>query len=519
MFLFEISRMQKLKQILKVIFIIPFSIGNPDAQSSNATDGSVSAAILFSCLVSIILVVVGTFSGLHRFNETSMKVIWGLIATLVTIATINILLIFSRIHGRQNPITSMKDDRDASSQLQLKFLWLFGLGLILRTSLTIATNVDCFAKGGSQVVDVASAISSFVMIVFILLVIGLITFMKKRVFLRVSWIYFSIGAVLLANASVWLNFATVGIFGILHQSVYNNVSTNYTIRNNTFNYCFLHSEIRLFSTEIQPYLFQISLDFLLLATLFIVKTLPALQDPDINKSVRNVHEEIRSNILNHRRTGIVSIVIGIILHIPFFVMALVIRFVFLGNLNILREIWQIGVIVQKSVMLLIILAAFSHMGERSSDPCAWKFSSSDCILLTCCGGKIVVHTFEILVTTANRVLLCKGILNLVFYFYHTLYILVSRRSVQAALMQSRVSIFVHVLLFTLNITQWTTTAFVLSVEGNYVLNEGVEGLFPNPVVWKVLQYIIIPFTLYYDFQSAMHFYGILPNFRFETKAF
>lgn len=90
--------------------------------------------------------------------------------------------------------------------------------------------------------------------------------------------------------------------------------------------------------------------------------------------------------------------------------------------------------------------------------------------------------------------------------------MITRRSAQTAINQSNVSVCVHVLLFTLNITQWTTTTFILSVEGNYVLNEGVGRLFENRLVWEMLQYTIIPFTLYYDFQSAMHFYSILPNF-------
>ena len=509
--------MQRLNKILKVLFIVPFSIGNPDVQSSNSLDSSDSVVVLFSCLVSIIIVVVGTFSGLHRFNEASIKVIWGLIVTLVTIATINIFLIFYRIHAGKSPVTFIKDNTDGSSQLQLKFLWLFGLGLILRTSLTIAADIDCLDKNVDHVYYLTSAISSLMMIIFVLSLIGLITYMKKKTFLRLSWIFFSIGVVLLTNASIWLNFATVGISGILHRAVNSNISAVSAINNSSYSFCFFHSKISSFSTKIQPYLFQISLDFLFLATLFIVKTLPTFQSLDVNRTLPNVSEETDSNMLrsDHKRTGIVSMAIGIICHIPFPVMALMIRFVFLANMNTLREVWQVGVIIQKSTMLILIFTAFSRVVQRKTDPCSWKFSTTDCILLSCCTGKIVVHTFGILAATSKtikRSLLCKSLVSLVFYFYQTLYIMITRRSAQTAINQSNVSVCVHVLLFTLNITQWTTTTFILSVEGNYVLNEGVGRLFENRLVWEMLQYTIIPFTLYYDFQSAMHFHSILPNF-------
>lgn len=62
--------------------------------------------------------------------------------------------------------------------------------------------------------------------------------------------------------------------------------------------------------------------------------------------------------------------------------------------------------------------------------------------------------------------------------------------------QSNVAVFVHVLLLTLSVTQWITTTFILSVQGNFVLNEGIGCLFESPIVWKVLQYICVPFTMY-----------------------
>lgn len=315
--------MSKATNILKVLFVIPFSIGNSEERSLCAMDGSCSAVILFTCLVSIIIVVVGTFSGLHRFNEVSLKVIWGLIVTLVTIATINIFLILTLLHNRRFAITSPRVETDASTKLQLRFLWLFGICLLLRTSLSIATDIECVVQG-FVASYIASIFSSAMMIVFMISQIGFITYMQNLKFVRSAWIYFSIGIVLLANVSVWFNFAAVGIAEILHRTETNtsadhNISTVNTDSKDNYAFCFFHSKIHSFATKLKPYLFQVSLDFLLLATLFIVRTLPSCPILRQNTYLQNISIEKKSTTprMDQRKGAIISMVIGIVLHIPF----------------------------------------------------------------------------------------------------------------------------------------------------------------------------------------------------------
>lgn len=91
-----------------------------------------------------------------------------------------------------------------------------------------------------------------------------------------------------------------------------------------------------------------------------------------------------------------------------------------------------------------------------------------------------MQAFDILTATycaEIHTLLSKGLISLVFYFYQTLYILISKRSSPSFRNQSNVAVFVHVLLLTLSVTQWITTTFILSVQGNFVLNEGIGCLF------------------------------------------
>lgn len=509
-------------KFLKIIFVIPFRIGNPNLSSDYKTDGSSSAVILFSCLVSSIIVVIGTFSGQHRFNEVSMKVIWGLIVSLVTTATLNIFLLFCHIRKHRSRLTLPRIETDASIKLQLGFLWTFGLGLLLRTSLTIATNIECISEKHLPS-DIGSIVSSTMMIVFMLSQIGLITYMRDFRFLRSAWIYYSIGMILLANASIWFNFTTAGIAGILHNAVSNTSSTDVTVNNASYGFCFFHSKIHSLSFKIQPYLFQVSLDFLLLAMLFIMRTWPSLKISHystMENELKATENEFEMPRTDHRKIGVFSVVIGIVFHIPFLVLALLIRFVYSDKTSALRETWQVSVIVQKTAMLFFIILAFSQIDERSKELNGWTLGSNDVVLLFCYVGKIILPAFGIIAATyctKDDVLLGKGLTSLFFYFYHTLYIMISKRSSHTALKESPVSVFVHVLLFTLNMTQWITTTFILSVQGNYVLNEGEGCLFVNPSVWIMIQYIFIPFTVYYDFQSAMHFYSILPRFSYAQR--
>lgn len=228
----------------------------------------------------------------------------------------------------------------------------------------------------------------------------------------------------------------------------------------------------------------------------------------------SIENKSTTHIMDQRKSAIISMAIGLVLHIPFLVMALVIRFVFIDNIYNIREIWQNLVIFQKVLMSTAIFVAFSHIRNIKTESGVWRLGASDYVLLSCSVGKVVMQAFDILTATycaEIHTLLSKGLISLVFYFYQTLYILISKRSSPSFRNQSNVVVFVHVLLLTLSVTQWITTTFILSVQGNFVLNEGIGCLFESPIVWKVLQYISVPFTMYYDFQSAMHNYSILPT--------
>lgn len=312
-----------------------------------------------------------------------------------------------------------------------------------------------------------------------------------------------------------------GIAGILHRtdtnlSIDHNSFDVDTVSNDSFAYCYFHSKIHSFATKLQPFFFQMSLDFLLLASLFIVKSLPSFSNFQNNTCLQNNSNETETNThkLNCRKGVMICLVIGIVLHVPFLAMALIIRFVFVDNINALSEVWQTLVILQKLVMSFVILFAFSHLQSFKTDSSVWRLESSDIVFLSCYVGKVVLHAFEIIAAIyclESRILLGRGLISVVFYFYQTLYILITKRCSRSFFKQSKEAVSVHVLLLITSVTLWITTTFILSVQGNYVLNEGVGCLFENSYVWKMLQYISVPFTMYYDLQSAMHFYSFLPS--------
>lgn len=362
---------------------------------------------------------------------------------------------------------------------------------------------------------------SSVLIVFMISQIGLITHMQNLRFSRSVWIYYCIGIILLANATLWFNLTTIGIARIVKDqantsdghSLYNMISVKNV--SNSSNSCYTSSKIYSFAAQLQPYLFQVSLDFFLLSTLFLVKMLPSFR----YKHIQNMSNQTRTTTprLDHRKCAIISMVIGIILYTPLFVMALVIRFVFSDNSYALVEAWQNIMILQKSVLLLAILVAFSHLRDLKTEMSVWRMESSDYILFSCFVGKVAIHVFEITAATfceERKSLLYKSLISLVFYFYETLYIVISKRSSGTTLKHSNVSVSIHVILMTVSLTQWITTTFILSEQGHFVLNEGIGCLFQDLFVWKMLQYISVPFTIYYDLQSAMHFYSILPKLRY-----
>lgn len=122
--------------------------------------------------------------------------------------------------------------------------------------------------------------------------------------------------------------------------------------------------------------------------------------------------------MDQRKSAIIFMAIGLVLHIPFLVMALVIRFVFIDNIYNIREIWQNLVIFQKVLMSTAIFVAFSHIRDIKTDSGVWRLGASDYVLLSCSVGKVVMQAFDILTATycaEIHTLLSKGLISLVFY--------------------------------------------------------------------------------------------------------
>lgn len=504
------SVMDSTVKILKTILCFPFLMGPKKIPGWDSMEtNSNSALVLIVCLVSIFGAVIVVFRNQHTHDEYEdlHSVSWRVISYLMTIATIDLfVLLLSYFNPRGQLISQhvIETDHDPSSKFQLGFLWTFGLGLIVKISLTIAEKIQC-TNAGNLYTEIANIGSSFVMIGFVLSQMTPIFLTRKSSFCRRLWIFYSVGIIILSNASVWLHLLLAVIADNLTQP--GNTSTEWNLM---WNNCNTHTKIHAFEATLSPFLFDIFSSFFLLATLFYLNMWSSFSKKSIAfKDDLPSSNKLKTN--STRKVKIVSAALGIVINIPFFLICLCLRFVY-SDTEVMHGAWTAIKSVQKSLMLLLIIIAFSCLKEKETILRSRGLEFSDLFLLCCFAGKVARHVPRIITAwycyRDTHVLLFRGLISVVFYLYNTMYILISKRYSQTSFNTSNVSMFIHVLLFTLSIAQWIVAALILSMKGNHVVSDGQGCLFENPHTWTIIQCIITPFSSYYNFQSAVHFYKV-----------
>ena len=494
------------QRVFKTIFWIPLSVGNMKLESTNNAENSATASVLFACLFNIMAVVIGNYNYRHRVEfEVISNVLWQFIFTLIIIATIGILVLFCLLYKSWPQLCfRYQTETDSSSKLQLGFLWTFGLLLIVKNSLAISGKIECFMATPS-VREIESTAYLFVKIVFLTVQMALISCTWNLRIKWPSWVMYIVGIVMLANVSIWYK-QFLSLISETQPNNFRNSSETELSENISDSFrCYRQTKIYKFNSKWKCFLLQISLHFLLLTTKFIRRAWTSAPDPLQD----NHSQSCDLKIPNFRKTKIAACVLGIVLNTPLLLVGLLLRFTILHR-TLLQNTLNLMKVLQKGGLLLLIFVAFSSIDMNKKNQHVRHIDINDTLVLLCVVGKIVVHAMELFTTVYcfdNIVLCLKGLISLVFDFYHTMYILISRRLSKIALNQSSISVFVHVLMFIVNIIEWVMVTFILSLNGAYVVDEGQNCLFNDPLVWPIIQYIAIPFTLFYDFQSAMYFYS------------
>lgn len=513
---------KRLSFLLNLLLVHPLSLGNP-TEAGNS-DGSTSSTVAFSCVSAVLFITIAFLSAQQSTENNRSYSIWILTVIILVVGTVAIsLLLFLKFCSHSYDIIRRQHLEDRSNKLEIKFLWFSGLGMLLRTGVSFAIEIEC-VKYFPHARGVLEILSSVQKILYMLFQMCFLTYLRNVRLVGGVLINYLIGGILLVNVSIWMAYI-ISQVPVNYTSQTNNISTpSIHISNITnWDYCYRNSKIHKISKYLSPILLTVSMIFLMLSSKFLIRLWPSIQT---TSHIINVctEDEGECSYKTHTETSdrptgsllktirIVSFFIGFLIDAPFFTMAILMRFIYADDVITVKVFWDVFVIVYLTIAVLVILLGIHNMNLDRLEKLPvemWDF-----VLMVCMAGNVIMNILgcaSVLVCHVERpiTIFTKNILNLCLTYYHTMYITVARRIPHLVLCKSGTVLFIHILMFCSFLGRWLLQTFLLSSQGMYILKEGEACLFPNEKSWLTLQYFLIPLNTFYDFQSFVFYYGKL----------
>lgn len=505
-----------LSYIINFVLLRPLSFGNPTDEGFS--DGSTSSTVSFACGFAILLITIVYFTVQFTMENFTSNTLLGLLVFMLVSGTVATgLLLTLIVFCRSYDVIRRQQLEDRCVELEIKFLWFSGLGVLFRAMITLAIQCECIivSMGFREISEITM---SCMKIIFMLIQMCFITYLRNSRLLGGLFINYLIGGLFLANTSTWANFVT---FKISYLFIYTNGTSLLPLSNQSiYDECYNNSKMHNVSNLLSSFFLSVSMLFLLLSSMFLLRLWPSVQNSshmrnccivvtDINSA--SVQPDTTDRIIQNRRTvRIVSFFVGFLINSPFFIMAILMTSVYSNDLKTIKVYWDLFVILVLAVMILIILFGIQNLNLNCLE--TTPFSTWDVILMLCMTGNVIMNTMgitSIFLCNVDRsvTIFTKNLLNLFATYYHTVYILVARRTPQSEFCKSISNLSIHVILFCSGLGRWFLDMFVLNSHGKYILKEGEGCLFSDHKYWLTMQYFLIPLNAFYDFQSFVFYYG------------
>lgn len=138
----EIKRI--LLYIVNFLLLRPLSFGNPDEKGNS--DGSTSSTVSIACGFAIILImIVYSLVAVENSAVSSLRetLAPAVVAGTVALALVLILFVVCRSN---NALRRRQQLKNKCVELEIKFLWFVGLGVLLFSGKNLAIKFECIKK-------------------------------------------------------------------------------------------------------------------------------------------------------------------------------------------------------------------------------------------------------------------------------------------------------------------------------------------------------------------------------------
>ena len=260
--------MKSYQEVLYSLFLVPFTAGN-GVQNSNGLrihDGSISTSAIAIFLVGIAFVSISVSSS--PIHEDPDNLIRYVLITTVLLGIGAILTLWARFHKQisEKKDTASCSTKSKSTGLQLKFLWLFCVGIIVQAAISMANRVYYISTSYHLVQSYVSIPWNILLFAFSCLETAFVSKFCKTAVVGSLLVYYGMIFIIVANLSIWFD-------SILGQELHYFNSNNGTQTNlevESFN-CTYKATVVCLAENAFPYLFPIVAEFCLVSTGFLFR--------------------------------------------------------------------------------------------------------------------------------------------------------------------------------------------------------------------------------------------------------
>lgn len=506
MFLMLFCEMFKILQIVFRFVIQPFF--PTSRRNATARDGKIISIIFLSQVLAGIVVVFGVVTRENTILEGLIisKNAWMSSILIVGFLAVSSLLISSCRHRREFGLA--ETEKDPSMNLQLVFLWGFGLATMLLVGVNIAIHLKCLSDNSNNtdqslfllVINVLYAL--FIVFQFVLLTINKQSLLKATV-----QFHFSIVCILAVNFALWYSSTIHTFFAI---------ETNITRFPNTT--CFQSSEIKMkLGNKLYPILFPPQMEFYILASTLILslwwnsKRFVGSETTDRSSLVDvarytelNDHASIEVN-----RKHILSVILGVVLNVPIAISTVFLNFVYKWQNRYVRICFEISETLS-SVCSCILAYACCYKIRSVSLTIPKPMLLRDYILILSSSGVMAFLTAEIIEHltefTQTKMTIISCILGMFETFLQT-HLLISS-NVKTIPEFRAGSLFISscaIILLISNLTYWFLESYNkhLYVKARYFGHKDLD----------LVEFLFLPFVTFYRFFSGMGAYSMYKRFK------
>ena len=519
--------MTQYERLLRAIFVLPFSAGDPKNQYLNGIvthDGSVSGVVFLISIVVILceILLIGSFG--TEQDSTFLFVITMEVTSGLAILICIILYIYASF---KPDILETNESWDVKNIIMMKFLWLFTLASLTYSGIYIAYHADCLINN-YPLDDVRNRILCDVFLfTYRSVQTGFLTYFSQRVFVRKLRFYYGLLVLFLINI-------TVIVIDFAHSV---RDVQNFSINNTQIakpNTCASNSSVSSVLLYVKNFLEPAELEYSLLTILFITQLWPKKKNSNVVCKIRNgvtggeyeplicvnenaaVYDNIPCSPNSEkpkRMTMIfVNIAFPVLISIPSSI--LLIMKIYAPKDESLNNLLNIFNGLQVTILLFVLIKCF-YLLQSDCKPTKVEshFTSKDYLILVSFVGALCLYTMRLIpyilllhTDNQNPTKTYTYVIVIIGIYFQTVFLFQMKNYGKAEIQSSWISIeYTCLFISVVNLMIWVEDSFIAA---RWLFRDDAPSIFYGNKVWVIYFTLLFPFVIFYRFKCFVAFYGL-----------